>query len=411
MSKLKKIAIVGGALAVLLLALAVVQTFGANESTTSPPPSIPAPGTVEPFFGPNAGWNLRADQLGRADRFDPYVDRLVDYSTYQSGNPTETQRYAVFFGDYSMPVYDATTAHTTRAVYQANYGFKGNLPAGAEVPWNDSWKQAGGNDGDLLIIDPETGRDWELFAVSGRNTTPCLSPENLAAGFNPLSDLCVGRASILSNADGSVADYRTFEGAMQNRGMGLQKLALLVRADEVASGEIRHAVSMATFNTMFGPECTEAEMATDAAGVDCGFFVPPATRIEWRDSAPKCGGTSLEFTSEDRATTVPEGMRFALDISDADIDAWLDDRGFDEPKRSTARVFAVAMRDYGFIISQTTCAGAGITTDGTINPRTRAVWKALGIEHDESSRDLLDGLIERERLYVVEPSEPPIVSE
>ncbi len=374
-------------------------------------PRLPEPGSVDPFFGPGAAWNLSAADLGRSDAYQEYVDRFIEHSTHETGDSGDgTERFALFFGDYSMPVYDVSTADRTREVYQANYGFRGNLPAGAEIPWNDTWKAAGGNDGDLLIIDPETGRDWELYSVQGRNTTPCLTPDNLAAGFNPLADLCVGRASILSNPDGSVADFRTFEGAMQNRGMGLQKLALLVMADEVASGEIRHAVSMATYNTMFGPECSDEEAVTEAAGVSCGFYVPPATRVEWRDGPPRCGATSMEDSDESRSTTVPEGMRFALDISDDDIDAWLDRRGYPEPKRSTARVFAVALRDYGFIISQTTCAGPGITTEGTINPRTRAVWKELGIPNDESSRDLLDGLITRDRLYVVNPSDPPVVS-
>ena len=130
-------------------------------------------------------------------------------------------------------------------------------------------------------------------------------------------------------------------------------------------------------------------------GVDCGYAVAPATKLEWWNGASSmCGSIAQQNTAADRAKTVPEGMRFAINLTDAQIDAWLTSRGYTGAKRTTARIFAVALRDYGWITSDTSCWGASVSVDGIANPRSAARWNALGIDQFGPTGDtLLDGLI------------------
>jgi len=208
------------------------------------------------------------------------------------------------------------------------------------------------------------------------------------------NDLCM--AGVTYHAE----SYRTRPGTYSERGMGIEKLALITTADEVASGAIPHSLEMTVFNTMFGgPSCSPD---APGAGVDCGFFLPPSTKVEWPNGYNgTCGANNIPTTSAMRSRTVPEGMRFALDITDAQINAWLDSRGYAGAKRETARIFAVGLRDYGWIIAETGCWGAAIETDGVQNPEAAAKWRALGV--DETSGNLLHGLLTRENIYVVNP--------
>ena len=63
----------------------------------------------------------------------------------------------------------------------------------------------------------------------------------------------------------------------------------------------------------------------------------------------------------------------------------------------TARIFAVALRDYGWIISDTTCWDSSMAVEGVANPSARERWKALGITNPTTDgATLLDGLITSE---------------
>ena len=109
---------------------------------------------------------------------------------------------------------------------------------------------------------------------------------------------------------------------------------------------------------------------------------------------------------------VPEGMRLAINITDPQIENWLDSRGYTGAKRRTAKIFAVAMRDYGAIILETGCWGINLETDGILDTRTggsRDIWARNGITAISGNAnphgDLLAGLITQSNLYVVNP--PP----
>ena len=148
-------------------------------------------------------------------------------------------------------------------------------------------------------------------------------------------------------------------------------------------------------NTMFGPECSSTDRVDpNKFGVTCGSAVAPAGQFE------KVNGVNQ--TGLARTDTVPEGTRFALMVSDADIDAWIVSRGYTGARATTARIMAVSLRDYGWFITDSSSVGAGFTLSGAANSETKNKWAALGLT-DESDRSLLLGLFTPERLTVIVP--------
>jgi hypothetical protein len=107
-------------------------------------------------------------------------------------------------------------------------------------------------------------------------------------------------------------------------------------------------------------------------------------------------------TPEELAKMVPDGTRLVLDLTDAEIGAWLDSRGYTGRLRETARVFAVALRDYGLIQTSTTGGPATVQVSGARNPETAQGWRDLGIVG--SGSDLLSGLFRQDDLRVLEPA-------
>ncbi len=416
----------GGGIAAVLAALLIA--LGINAAN-QPPPKPPAPTTtttrpattttttstpvvgVQRWFASSASWNQPVSAYGRSVALDEYAERLWEYG----GGPAPKGTVNVAFGDYSVPVYKASEATTVAWVYQTTasqalyvMGFAG-LEIGGAIPWNPTWKPGTGNDNILAIIDETTGRVWEIGGI-GQNPVNCreihIPPfvigRNAAAGFDPT------RADHLCTMGGARWDglYDVTDGTTTDgRGMGINKLAMITRADEVKAGAIRHALAMTITSTMFGaPACTPAKGPNVAGfGVSCGGYVAPATKLERIN--PDVGCAKQTVSNAERAKTIPEGMRFALDVTDGQIDTWLDSRGYAGAIRNTARVFAVALRDYGWIVAETGCWGMHFETDSVIGSSARK-WAELGIPNDGTNYpkgDLLAGLITPERIYVVEP--------
>ena len=398
-------------------------------------------------FGPEAAWNIPACVLKKwSARSDDFVNRLANnairnnlgnYDNNGVRTPMTKLDFSTEFGltdsgsagnDYSVPIYDAKDAtqqvrvflKTTYAGYNANIG--GNWiesPSynwNATVPWNPSWRGAFGNDQGLVILDHTTGREIYLWNVSRadmpspfNNVSECaLDIADLARGYNQNVDLCAAAATIAKKYDFTDADYRTYEGnSPPANGGGIQNYAGLVTPDEVSAGEIRHAIKFVITNTMFGPACSKTlDIGDPSIGTTCGTAFAPAGQFENnRITDGKGGGSQFapgNTPDEIRSGTVPEGTRFALNISDSEINTWLDSRGYTGRKRETARIFAVAMRDYGLIITDTSGGGTSIQTSGGMNPTTSAKWRALGIDND--GKDFLYKLFTKEKLYMLEPA-------
>lgn len=412
MSTRGKVALaIGAAMLLLVGAFVIIARHQPSEPLAGPRPTL-APGAgdfelIRPFAD-DVAWNRPVSEFGRSGRYAEYAERFWKYANFGGWDRPEIRGDVdVEFRDYSVPIYDARTATGTKRAFIANFGYPPHPGWSMEVPWNDEWKPAPGRDAFVLSVDPDTGRSWRLWDVLLTNPTTCLTPANLASGYRAFRDLCVGGASMLRDEDGTVGDYRTWNSTQVERGMGIPKLALVTTPYEVREGAIRHALEMTIFTTMFGPACTDEQMGTPAMGVDCGFYLPPATRLEFAETATRdCGPNNQPSDASYRRKTVPEGMRFALDITDDEIEDWLDDRGYTDPLRSTARVFAVALRDYGWIIAETGCFGTSIEVDGMVNPASREVWLELGVPDDDSADQILTGLFTEDRIYVVEPPEP-----
>ena len=174
-----------------------------------------------------------------------------------------------------------------------------------------------------------------------------------------------------TNASRTQGDYHIWEGGNpSSREIGIAYLAMLVRPEEVSAGVICHALSMPIKNT------------------SGQTFVAPATKLEFPTG--RAG--------------IPEGTRFALDVTDAEISDWAD--GLPGKMRPAGVAIAHALRDYGWFITDTS-GGASLQFEARVSAAKR--WDALGLrERPVGSkvypRDLLDGLLLPSRIYVIVPS-------
>lgn len=378
---------------------APVPTPVTTSTTTSVP--LAEPVAVRRFAADTATWNQPASTFGPSKTLQSYAERWWKYG----GGASQPGYVSAAFGDYSIPVYDAANKTGDARVFLAVWAQ--NLytsSIGVTMPWNPAWKPGTGNDGLMTIIDYKTGTVWSVGGL-GQWPINCVEPfglgPNARAGFDPTNPthLCT---SGMSKRDGiyTFNDSTTVDG----RGMGIDQIALTVRASEVRSGAIRHALAMGITATMFGPACPGGSR-DPGFGVSCGSWVKPATKLERINPNTINCPTPQVVSDAERSKTIPEGMRFAIRITDAEITRWLDSRKYTGQLRETARIFAVALRDYGWIIAETGCHGMLIQTDSAFAGDAAPVWKQLGITGTGTypNGDLIAGLITPERVYVVEP--------
>jgi len=258
----------------------------------------------------------------------------------------------------------------------------------------------------MIITNPTTGEEWDMWALSTPTYVPgtvsqvecTVDLADAATGFNATTDLCAASANEITTPEGKVADTRTYTGNFPAAdGGGIQNSAGLTTPKEVASGSIKHAMRFAVGPelSMTGPVCpTDVTTPDDPrVGSTCGLAVAPAGQFE-------NGGTDSDTAA--LQDMVPEGTRLVINNTDAQIDAWLDQRGYTGTLRQTARTFAVALRDYGLIETDTTKGPATIGASGGRNPETAAGWRSLGIADDGTH--LLDGLVTASNIQVLEPT-------
>ena len=352
--------------------------------------------------------------------------------------------------DYGTPIYHANAATPKRQFMLCNAEscYPSNLDRNncwdatdlacmapdTAIPFDPSWRASGDSDENLLnnaydkemiIIDDTTGYVYELWGVD-RGGLTCLGGRSILyalAGKNPDSRLCVSSVITIRDKDGKQAQYNTYnQGVISARGMGIQNAAMIVTPEEVQAGEIRHALTMEALNTMFGPTCSSQQYKNNdpALGKTCGFAVAPATTHEWKNvndmtrngMCNDTGNSYSDFVTKQtfkslltHERSIPEGMRFKITATDVDIANWINSRAdlkADPAKAKTARIFAVALRDYGWIVGDTTCYGAGFTIAGAANPDAKAKWANLGIK-DASSQSLLDGLFTATNIIALDP--------
>jgi hypothetical protein len=416
----------------------------ATTTTTTPTPTTPVASpdgsatttgclseTTDAYqrpFAAVAPWNVPVCGLTQDPRSADWANRFYYYShynKYMGGDPsqaTDSTLHTVMFGldanpvnDFSVAVYDAKDATTTARVFQRS-GWDGamNTGNGATIPWNPTWRASTGSDALLTIIDHTTGHEWTLWGLVQStyslplNDTQCWGW--IPYGYQRGTDLCVGSADMSKNAAGTTPiNTNTYAGNNPaTRGSGIDEYALLATPQEASTGQIRHALAMPVFNTMNGGPgqiCTQTQMNTTAFGSTCGNAVAPAGQFESGSvGGHGCGNNPPAAALTDttyRQTTIPEGTRFALHMTDQDIETWLNTRGYTGQKRVTAKAFAVALVNYGWFITDTSCYSADFQVSGSANPQTAAAWRADGITGD--GRDLLQGLITKTNVWTITP--------
>jgi hypothetical protein len=184
--------------------------------------------------------------------------------------------------------------------------------------------------------------------------------------------------------------------------------ATFTTPEEVMAGEIRHALGMSIPNTATGPICTAAQLGTTAEGKTCGTALAPASKFEWggvNSSAERKNIPDAFNSIYTQDKMIPEGMRFAINITDAQIETWIQSQAKfnnDTKKANTARIFARALRDYGVMVVDTNGAKGQLQLAGAANPTARQQWASVGMDSEDDEL-ILEGLITKTNLYVVEP--------
>jgi hypothetical protein len=351
------------------VALFVLGSAGAAASAASAESAQPATACdaclddlaadyVRPY-GPKAPWNVRVTGLPHA------ADSAVLVAKAFHDDRTGLENLNLSFDSYTYPVYDARQAADW---YPIETTYWTNL-RGTAIPWNPAWEPSAGSDGQVIVLDPPTGREWDLWRVR-------FGDGRVHATNGSLVD---GGTFIPGTKDWPGSYWVREQGWTFARGCGIMYLAMLVRPAEIARGEVPHALSMPTH------------------GIDDARFVPPATKLD--GDMPGVGIPD----------GIPEGTRFALRVTDAEIEAWIASLPATLPDatRRSARVIARALRDYGWFVTDNAGSDHLQLEDRlTAGP----AWSALGLDYvsaggKEYPRDLLDGLVTRERVYAIIPSD------
>jgi hypothetical protein len=344
----------------LAAAFAVVLGLGAvalvlpGDDLTGPQ----APGDPENGFGvgrwPPADWRPYADDspfnqpLPRNPRLHPDSAAIVARLTEEGGPSDLRAGVADSDGDFQHPTYWSTpddpefTVHCTRPFGRCEVeGMRVRIP--------DRARPAGGSDGHLAVVDQRSGWEYDFWEVTDK-------PEgggDLTVGYG-------GRTRI--DGDGLASDATAAH-------FGL--LAGMIRAPELRRGRIEHALFL-------------------VADCDSGEFVYPA-----RGRGARC---------EDPTDAPAQGMRFQLDMSDAEI------RALGAPRWK--RGILLALAHYGMYVGDTGGSpwdlefesGSTYTSFGYPDPIV-TLAKRLGIPRERDGRYHfeLDDIDWENRLRVVDP--------
>ena len=343
------------ALAAVVAAIAV-----AALSTSGGGPSRPqAPGDPGDGFGvgnwPPADWRPYSDDspfnqlLPEDPRLHPSSDAIVARLTEEGGPSDLRAGVADSDGDFQHPTYWSTpddpefTIRCTRPYGRCEVeGMRVRIPERA--------RPAGGSDAHLAVVDQRSGWEYDLWEVESK---PSGGGE-LVTGYG-------GRTRI--DGDGLASDATAAH-------FGL--LAGMIRAPELRRGRIDHALFL-------------------VADCDSGEIVYPA-----RGRGAPCG---------DRTDAPAQGMRFQLDMSDAEI------RALDAPRWKRGILRALAR--YGMFLGDTGGSpwdlefesGSTYTSFGYPDPIAEYA-KRIGISQEDDGRyhfELDDVIDWRSRLRVVDP--------
>lgn len=368
----------------IIAGLATVATLlsGGSACDTGPAQSTPLPG-VEWTGQP-------ADAVATAPRCADWADRIYRYSS--TAGPLNDALQASFGlddpqYDYSIPIYHATATTAKRRVFPRP-GWPGSFKAtrGARIPWDASWRPAGGSDGHAVVIDDATGIEYDLWGLSTPQATTATRPQagclanlsNLLAGYSPSSDLCAATLAVVPPAPpGQERTTPAFPVGPLSLGV--------VTPDQIDAGRIDGPIGLIVSNqlSMTGPACSTSIVDPGAApvGETCGLAASPAGQHESR---------AIRSTSSQLERMVPDGTRVAVKFTDGDIDRIIAEKAATGDLARLYRVVLTAMRDHGLIVGiHTSKSGATLTFAG--DPASQARWRAMGVTG--TGRDVFTGVI------------------
>lgn len=295
-------------------------------------------------FGDKAPWNVPVEHVPQHPESGLLVSRM-----FLDDRGRRSSRFQITIDTHTFTVHDAESSQGPTPIKTF---WPSNLKG--KIPWNPAWKSAAGADAMMIVLDENNGLEWDLERVDFRLNTIHAHRANLVEG-----------------------DYRTkVDGFPGSRGSGLPYLMGLVRPEEIQAGRIEHALSMSVPN-ISGTE-----------------FSAPALKAEFPRGA-KYG--------------IPAGTRFALQATDQEIDLWLTSlpKELTLRTRETARIIAIALREYGWFITETSPANL-FHFESRVTAEKE--WLELGLESKkvgryEYPRDLMDLVLTPERIVAHVPSD------
>ena len=273
------------------------------------------------LFEQPAGWNKDVSALTKSPRSDAIIAALEGFGGWGNSNRLQADlSLAVLYADSSTPRRTITSIPGT-------YCYGGTaceaVPMQMPIPVNGNTEgssdyECDWQNGDchVLVVERDEKKLYELFNASG-------DASSFVARGAFVWDLTKAYTEVLRGDQCTSADAA-----------GLPIAALLPTADEVAAGEVPHALRFILPN---------ARMKADV-------YVRPATHA---------GGPSSS-----NPNAPPYGVRFRLK---ADFD--------ETPFNANARVILRALKKYGLILSD----GGNIALTFADDRLSTAKWSALGI--------------------------------
>jgi hypothetical protein len=287
-----------------------------SPTTSTPPASTPTAGGI---FQKTHPWNTDVSALAASSRSAAIIGAL---NTSGGWNPSNRLQI-----DFSIPVFyaDASTPKTTVTSSSSIFYSDASDPLPLQIPIPANANAEGSanllcdvtnQDCHVLVVDRAQNKLYELFSAT-------TAGSKLEVALAATWDLTKQYTDVLRGDQCSGADAS-----------GMPMTALIPTADEVAAGEIKHALRFRLPN----------------ASMKRGVFVRPATNAGAPNNAS--------------ADAPPVGVRLRLKAS------------FDETAYSaSARVVLTAMKKYGMILSE----GGNLPLTFADDRTSTAKWATLGI--------------------------------
>lgn len=287
----------------MLVVVAAACRLGAPGSAE---PTLPPLTGERPYTGDSA-WNT---PIASGAAVDPHSRQMVATINGPLTSDPDQFTYPVYSVGPATPRFVVPATKLRWTIVDVNGGV--TMADTAIVPIPPEARPSGGSDGQMIILDPVTGTEWDLWQATRQGD-----------GW--------------SVANGSV--YNIHLDAMPptygSRGAGIPYLAGLIRPWEIAAGRLDHAIA----------------------------FAYPLTA---RD---RCVWPASKTDGDDRDEfAIPEGARLRLDPSLGDAD--FDRLGLDR----TGRIIARALQKFGMILVDGSGRPKIYAEDTADNPYATVQW-------------------------------------